>query len=83
MIAETGSTESGGDKAAWIRQALTSNLPGTFPAVKALIWFNINKETNWNLASSSQALNEFKNALSSTSFYNPTLQIVNSKVLAP
>ena len=40
MIAETGSSEKGGSKAAWIRDALDVQLPQTFPAVKGLVWWN-------------------------------------------
>ncbi len=40
MIAETGCQERGGDKAAWIRDALSVQLPACFPAVKAVAWFN-------------------------------------------
>jgi hypothetical protein len=40
MIAEIGSQENGGDKAAWIRDALGVQLPTNFPAIKALAWFN-------------------------------------------
>ena len=40
MIAEIGSQENGGDKAAWIKDALGTQLPVNFPAIKALAWFN-------------------------------------------
>jgi beta-mannanase len=40
MIAETASSEAGGSKAAWITDALSTQLPQNFPRVKALVWFN-------------------------------------------
>jgi hypothetical protein len=40
MISETGSSEKGGSKAAWIREALEVQLPQSFPAVKGLVWWN-------------------------------------------
>ena len=40
MIAEAGSSEYGGSKAAWVRQALSVELPTAFPRVKAFVWFN-------------------------------------------
>ncbi len=40
MIAEIGCQERGGDKAAWIRDALGVQLPAHFPAIKAVAWFN-------------------------------------------
>jgi hypothetical protein len=39
MIPETGSTEEGGDKAAWISMALKQELP-RFPRIRALVWFS-------------------------------------------
>ena len=51
MIPETASAELGGDKAAWIAGILPS-LKTTFPGVKALVWFQMNKETDWRIDSS-------------------------------
>jgi hypothetical protein len=42
MIGETASTESGGDKAQWITDALTREVPLQFPKIKAFVWFNWN-----------------------------------------
>jgi hypothetical protein len=51
MITETASTEDGGNKAAWIR-AIPSVLQSRMPRVCALIWFDREKETDWQIASS-------------------------------
>jgi beta-mannanase len=51
MISETASPETGGDKAAWIREILTV-LPTRMPRVRALIWFDRLKETDWRIDSS-------------------------------
>ncbi len=59
MIAEIGAAEPGGDKAAWIREALEV-LPDRFPRVKALVWFNVNKECDWRLNSSPASLAAFR-----------------------
>jgi beta-mannanase len=56
MIAETASTEVGGNKAAWISQGLANDLPTRFPRIGAVIWFNENKETDWRVNSSTTAL---------------------------
>jgi hypothetical protein len=40
MVAEFGSLEVGGDRAAWFGRAL-SDLPKRYPAVKALMFFNV------------------------------------------
>ena len=51
IIPETASTEMGGDKAAWIAAILPA-LKTTFPAIKAFVWFQMNKETDWRVDSS-------------------------------
>ena len=50
MIGEVASAEQGGSKAAWITDALGTELPKNFPQVKAVLWFNWNvleKGTRW------------------------------------
>lgn len=58
MIAETASAEEGGDKAAWIRETVEA-MPERFPQVRALIWFNLDKETDWRVESSPASLRAF------------------------
>jgi hypothetical protein len=60
MIAETASAEIGGDKAAWISQGLLTDLPARLPAVRAVIWFDENKETDWRVNSSAAALAAYR-----------------------
>jgi beta-mannanase len=56
MIAETASSEAGGDKAAWIREGLSlSNLRANFPRVQAVVWFNEQKSGNWPIQTSAAA----------------------------
>ena len=43
MIAEFGSLTVGGDRARWYSDALTS-LPGTYPAVRALLFFEVTSD---------------------------------------
>ena len=59
MIPETASAELGGDKGAWIDGMLPA-LENTFPAVKALLWFEMNKETDWRIESSLAAQSAFQ-----------------------
>jgi beta-mannanase len=59
MIAEVGCAEAGGDKAGWIREGLR-DLAEKFPRVKIVVWFNIDKECDWRLASSPGALAAFR-----------------------
>lgn len=61
-ITETGSTEAGGDKAAWVRDAwawLTAH-----PEVRGVTWFSFNKETDWRIDSSEAALSAFTAGIS-------------------
>jgi beta-mannanase len=51
MIGEFASSEQGGDKAAWIKEAIF-NIKNDFPRIKLVCWFNINKERDWRLDSS-------------------------------
>ena len=62
-IAETASTEFGGDKAAWIRQAYLSDVPNRLPRVQSVVWFHINKETDWRVNSSAAALDAYKTVI--------------------
>lgn len=60
MIAELGCAETGGDKAAWLRQAF-GEIISHFDRIQAVVWFHIDKECNWRLDSSPavvQALQE-------------------------
>lgn len=59
MIAETGCAEEGGSKGAWIGGAADS-LKTMFSNVKALVWFDIDKECDWRIASSRESLSSFK-----------------------
>jgi hypothetical protein len=67
MIAETASGEQGGDKAAWIEHALLKELPNRFPAVRAVVWFDENKETDWRFDSSDAAAAAFRRAAADAS----------------
>lgn len=51
LIGEMASTEEGGDKAAWI-DAIVPALHSDFPLIKGLVWFDIDKETDWRISSS-------------------------------
>jgi len=66
MIAETASAEQGGNKANWITDAFVSQLPHHFPSVRAVTWFNENKETDWRIESSPTAQNAFATAIQSS-----------------
>jgi hypothetical protein len=68
MIAETATTESGGSKAAWISDVLTTQLPLNFPRVRAWSWFNWNiyehgGRYDWQIESSPSARAAFAGAI--------------------
>ena len=55
-------THAASNKAAWITDALTVQIP-KYPQVKGWLWFNENKETDWRVQSDPQSLAAFKAAL--------------------
>ena len=69
MIPETASAEQGGDKEAWIAGILPA-LEASFPQVKALVWFQMNKETDWRIDSSTAARSAFV-TMANDSYFNP------------
>jgi hypothetical protein len=60
ILSETASTESGGDKAEWIRVGFMSTIPERFPRVTAVVWFNKNQETDWRIDSSQASLDAYR-----------------------
>jgi hypothetical protein len=71
MIGETASSEDGGDKAAWITDALSAELLTNFPQVKALIWFNWNAHDptlEWGIESSPEAQSAFAAAIAAPEY---------------
>jgi hypothetical protein len=69
MIPETASAEQGGDKAAWIAAILPA-LKGSFPSIRALVWFDMNKETDWRVDSSAAAKTSFVQ-MANDPYFNP------------
>jgi beta-mannanase len=73
MLAEVGCTESTGRKGEWITSALGVEL-GNFPSVRALIWFDVDKEQPWELHSSPAALEAWTSVSRSSRFKAAPLQ---------
>ena len=69
MIPEISSAELGGNKAAWIGD-LRTQLETRFTGIKAIVWFDINKETDWRIASSPPTLTAYK-AMALDSYFSP------------
>jgi hypothetical protein len=75
MISQVAAEDVGGSKAPWITDALSGQLPGHFPQVKALLWFNWriyeqDRWFDWEIESSPEARAAFAQAVSS-SYYVP------------
>jgi len=71
ILAETSSSEIGGDKAAWIRQGFLKTIPQQFPRVRAVLWFDRDMEQDWRVNSSSSALQAFRDVASSSLYGGP------------
>jgi hypothetical protein len=69
MLPETSSAEVGGNKAEWILD-MQSALKTNYTAIKAVVWFDINKETDWRVASSPATLQAYK-AVAADPYFNP------------
>jgi beta-mannanase len=70
MIGEVASEEQGGSKAAWITDALSTQLPQNFPKIKAVLWFNwrineMGRYWNWEMESSASSQKAFSTAVAS------------------
>ena len=63
IIAEFASTDQGGDKAAWMRDTLSSGVLDRYPRIRALVWFNIDKEADWRINSSGDTLAAFRSMI--------------------
>ncbi|WP_120522074.1 glycoside hydrolase family 26 protein [Arthrobacter celericrescens] len=61
IISETASSELGGSKPNWIRDAIP--YLDAQPDVEAFIWFHLLKETDWRINSSKASAGSFKKAL--------------------
>ncbi|WP_089335455.1 glycoside hydrolase family 26 protein [Blastococcus mobilis] len=62
VLGEVGSTEMGGDKAAWVKNffAALDRRGG----IRGFLWFNYDKETDWRVQSSPDSLAAFRAGLS-------------------
>ena len=75
LIGEFASDELGGSKAAWITDAL-SKIESNYPRIKAFCWFNINKERDWRVNSSTTAQAAMQQSLQS-SYFLDTIRVTN------
>ena len=69
LIGEMASAQAGGDKAKWIDD-IVSTLRTSFPLVKGVVWFDINKEADWRISSSPESEAAFIR-MASDPYFNP------------
>ncbi|WP_226357725.1 glycoside hydrolase family 26 protein [Pseudonocardia sp. ICBG601] len=58
LVGETASDDRGGDKAAWIDDVVPT-LRDRFPLIRAVVWFDVDKERHWQVGSSPEAAAAF------------------------
>jgi hypothetical protein len=80
MIGEIGTSETGGSKSDWITDMLTVQLPNNFPHIKALVWFNINKEDDWRIESSAKSQLAFAQGIASPYYASNSFTNVSSPI---
>jgi hypothetical protein len=78
MIAETASGESGGSKAAWIQSAFLTELPRRLPRIRAVVWFDQNKEADWRIVSSPASLDAYRQVAASPQFAAGAAELVGA-----
>jgi len=69
MVGETASCEAGGDKSRWIAN-MGDAIERRLPRIKAVLWFESQKECDWRAESSPASFATFK-ALFGSRFFNP------------
>jgi beta-mannanase len=69
LIGEMASAEGGGNKSEWI-DAMLPTLKASYPMIKGLIWFDVNKEADWRISSSPESERSFK-AMVQDPYFNP------------
>ena len=73
MIGEFATSEVGGDKVQWIKDAFTA-IKEKFPGIKAVVWFNIKKECDWRLHGNNKYLQAFSEAAADPYFKSDPTQ---------
>jgi hypothetical protein len=59
IVGETSSAEEGGNKGEWIADIIPT-LRDDFPLIRAVVWFDVDKERDWRIASSSDSMSAFR-----------------------
>ncbi len=75
VIAETGSGQTGGDKAAWVTSALSRELP-YFGRVRAVVWYNAFDRSDFRIDSSPSALRAFRRGIARPLYAGTRRQLI-------
>jgi glycosyl hydrolase family 26 len=71
IITEVSASETGGNKAAWIREGFMKTIPQDFPRVNAVVWFDRDQEENWRIDSSASSLAAYREVVASSLYGGP------------
>ena len=82
VIAETGSGQTGGDKAAWVTSALSRELP-YFGRVRAVVWYNAFDRSDFRIDSSPSALRAFRRGIARPCTRRPAVQLIATPLHLP
>jgi hypothetical protein len=63
------SAQAGRDKSKWIDEIIPT-LRTSFPLIKCLVWFDINKEADWRISSSADSETAFIR-MAKNPYFNP------------
>ena len=80
LVGETASTEKNGSKAAWITDALSTQIPRRFANVKGLIWFEKYEDRDWPIETSASATAAFQAGIASPFYAGATFSDVTSPI---
>lgn len=80
MIAEIGSSETGGNKAEWIADAISVQVPAN-PKVKAIVWFNSIDYYDFRIQSSPAAAAAFSSAIAAPHYLDDQFAEIGSNIL--
>ena len=86
LITEFAANERGGDKPAWVRHAFSREVAQRYPQIRALIWFDENKEADWRVNSSGATQSAFQSVLNQSIFgldANGLLALAGASVNTP
>ena len=79
IVAELGCAETGGDKAAWMREAMLHAIPERYPAVDAVVWFDHHRpdHTDWRVDSSPGALAAWRDIVADPRYQLTGVELVD------